>query len=306
MSDDARLPDDLEGNKLVQKGLSEAIDKHTFSQLSYPNVVSTSRRAHLSLITAHGAGVFLQAAPCKDSQLNNEPALFVAMLRRWLRIPFADQDVHCPECDSVLDRFGDHALVCCCGGDRTRRHNLIRNMVYYAAASANLHPELEKPGLLPQRPFSGSLYENGSSSGDTDSSPSFRRPADVYIPRWRSGPPAAWDFAVTSGLRLESIADSARDPDAALTKYEDFKCQHQETKTPCSAQGITFIPMVMEAVGGGWGKVARSVWSQLAKSSALASGELQTESSSAIMLRQRLSMTLHRENARALPKRFAS
>ena len=102
------------------------------------------------------------------------------------------------------------------------------------------------------------------------------------------------DFAVTSGLRLESIADSARDPDAALTKYEDFKCQHQETKTQCSAQGITFIPMVMEAVGGGWGKVARSVWSQLAKSSALASGELQTESSSAIII------------PRACLKRFAS
>ena len=29
-----------------------------------------------------------------------------------------------------------------------------------------------------------------SSTGDTDSSPSFRRPADVCIPRWRSGPPA--------------------------------------------------------------------------------------------------------------------
>ena len=58
-----------------------------------------------------------------------------------------------------MDRFGDHALVCCGGGDRTRRHNLLRNMVFHAAASANLHPELEKPGLLPQRPIFGSLFE---------------------------------------------------------------------------------------------------------------------------------------------------
>ena len=64
-------------------------------------------------------------------------------------------------------------------------------------------------------------------------------------------------------------------------------------------QGITFIPMVIEAHGGGWGRVARGVWAELAKSSALATGELQTEHSSAIMLRQRLSMTLHRENAHA-------
>ena len=41
------------------------------------------------------------------------------------------------------------------GGGRTRRHNLLRNEVFYFAASANLHPELEKPGLLPQRPQSG-------------------------------------------------------------------------------------------------------------------------------------------------------
>ena len=72
----------------------------------------------------------------------------------------------------------------------------------------------------------------------------------------------------------------------------------------CQAQGITFIPMVMEAVGGSWGSVARGVWSALAKTSALASGELQTESTCAIFLRQRLSMTLHRENARACAKRF--
>ena len=119
------------------------------------------------------------------------------MLQRWLRMPLSEQDYECPCCDGVFDRFGDHALVCCGCGDRTRRHNLLRNMVYYAASSANLHPELQKPGLLPQRPSFGSLYENGSSIGDDDSSPSHRRPADVYIPRWRAGPPAAWDFAVT-------------------------------------------------------------------------------------------------------------
>ena len=61
--------------------------------------------------------------------------------------------------------------------------------------------------------------------------------------------------------------------------------------------------MVVEAVGGGWGKFARGVWSMLAKSSALASGELQTERCSGTFLMQRLSMTLHRENARACIRR---
>ena len=100
------------------------------------------------------------------------------------------------------------------------------------------------------------------------------------------------------------MADTVRDPDSVLTRYEDYKTSYQDTHTQCQAQGITFIPMVVEAVGGAWGQVARGVWSELAKTSALASGELQTDASCAIWLLQCLSMTLHRENACACLKRF--
>jgi len=303
VNDDARLSSDLEG-PLSQKRLSKAIDDRVAAQLSSAVGVSMVRRAHLNLISASGAGQWLQACPCKTAQLNNDPSLFIAMLQRWLRIPFADSDLECPCCDGVLDRFGDHALVCSCGGDRTRRHNLLRNMVYHAASAARLCPELERPGLLPHRPLHGSSYENGSAPGEQDSDPGARRPADVYIPRWRSGPPAAWDFAVTSGLRVDSVAASSQDSGAVCSKYEDFKCSYKDTKTLCQGQGITFIPMIVEATGGGWGKMARCVWSELAKSSALATGELESNSTCAIMLHQRLSMTLHRENARACLRRF--
>ena len=98
------------------------------------------------------------------------------------------------------------------------------------------------------------------------------------------------------------MADTVSDPDSVLTRYEDFKTSYRDTHTQCQAQGITFIPMVVEAVGGAWGQVARGVWSELAKTSALASGELQTDASCAIWLLQRLSMTLHRENARSCLK----
>jgi hypothetical protein len=181
---------------------------------------------------------------------------------------------------------------------------LLRNITFFAASAANLSPELERPGLLPDRPAIGGAHEDGTPAAVQGHLPGRRRPADVYIPRWRGGPPAAWDFAVTSGLRLDALAGSVVDPDAALTRYEDFKCGYKDTESLCRGQGLTFIPMVMEAVGGGWGKAARRVWSELAKTSALATGELQTESASAVLLRQRLSMTLHRENARACLRRF--
>ena len=298
VNDDDRLPP--VSDKLSQKALSQGVDRRTLAQLRHD--AGQSRRDHLDLV-CKGSGSHWHAAPSKTAGLYTEPSLFVATLRRWLRIRFSDADVECPLCDGVLDGYGDHALVCCGGGDRTRRHNLLRNMVYHAAEAANHRPELEKPGLLPQRPLLGSTYENGSALNQHDSRPGARRPADVYIPRWRLGPPAAWDFAVTSGLRLGLHADAAS-PDGITSRYEDLKSSHQDTRAECLAQGITFIPMVVEAVGGGWGKMARCVWSELAKNSALATGELETESTCAIMLQQRLSMVLHRENARACLRRF--
>ena len=63
-----------------------------------------------------------------------------------------DSDAACPICDGVADRFGDHAHTCPCGGDRTKTHHRLRNLVAARAKAAGLSPELEKPGLLPPRP----------------------------------------------------------------------------------------------------------------------------------------------------------
>ena len=95
-------------------------------------------------------------------------------------------------------------------------------------------------------------------------------------------------------MRPEVIAVSAITADAACTRYEDFKRSFKDTAQQCQSQGLTFIPMVAEAVGGGWGKDARRVWSELAKSSAAAAGELSSESASAVPMLQRLAITLHK------------
>ena len=109
--------------------------------------------------------------------------------------------------------------------------------------------------------------------------------------------PGAVHFKIQSPKRM---AGTYQDGTSATKSYEDFKNAHLDTQAACTADGFNFTPMVVEAVGGGWGKLARCVWSEHAKSSALALGELESNSTCAIMLRQRLSMTLHRENARAI------
>ena len=199
--------------------------------------------------------------------------------------------------DDVIDEYGDHCLTCACGGDRTKRHNLLRNEVFFFCTSSGLNPELERQGLLQPRPLVGSNQEDGS----TRDSNSNRRPADVYLPRWRRGAPAALDFAVTSGLRRDIVGRSAVDGSAPTKAYEEFKRSHLNTEAACREEGITFIPMICEADGGGWGPAAHKVWNELAKHKALASGEL--DSTIVSQLLQSLGLILHKENARSILRR---
>eukprot|EP00973_Karenia_brevis_P039504 5452573-Karenia_brevis.AAC.1 len=78
------------------------------------------------------------------SVLGDAPALATAH--------FARQDFVCSQCNGVMDRYADHTLVCCCGGDRTKRHNLIRNSLHMSFQAAGFAFELEKPNLLRPRP----------------------------------------------------------------------------------------------------------------------------------------------------------
>jgi hypothetical protein len=212
------------------------------------------------------------------------------------------RNFHCPFCNDTVDIYGDHCLICACGGDRTKRHNLLRNQVFHTCLEAGLAPELERPGLLQPRPHLGSAPENGTSNTEER-----RRPADVYIPRWKRGAPAALDLAVTSGLRPDMVARSAANQNAATLAYEDFKREHLNTQQLCQQEGITFIPMIAEADGGGWGPEAHKVFCELAKLKSSMTGE--PESLVANHTLQSLCLILHRENARAIIRRrpcFAS
>ena len=297
-----RLSAESFGGGLIQKDLSRAIDNSTLSRLSDPSRADAGRQAHLKLMAAHGAGTWVHALPTKGGNNRVDPQLASIMLARAIRAPLHNHEFFCPCCDGVVDVFGDHCLTCSGGGDRTKRHNKIRNAVYSFCAEAGLSPELERPGLLQPRPMLGASHEDGSRPAEAgEGNAGARRPADVYIPRWKGGRPAALDLAVTSGLSTEALRESARDGEAAALRYEGFKCEHLNTRTQCQSEGITFIPVVAEASGGGWAPEARMVWTDIAKLSALASGE--SVQSITMRLLQSLGVILHRESARAILRR---
>ena len=84
-----------------------------------------------------------------------------------------------------------------CGGngDRISRHNSIRDVVFSVAQSAALVPSKEIAGLVP-----GSLS----------------RPADVFLPSWSCGRPAALDIHVISPLQQLTLSEASVTPGQAL------------------------------------------------------------------------------------------
>ena len=149
--------------------------------------------------------------------------------------------------------------MCSAGGDRTLCHNALRNFFYRRLLAAGLHPELEKPGLLiPARP--------------EDSSQTARRPADVYLPSWITGGPAALDFAVTAPQRRATLLQAAEKPLAAASDYVVKKREHLDSQALCEAQGIAFLPMVVESTGA-WAPESAKVVYQLASAVATATGK---------------------------------
>ena len=111
-----------------------------------------------------------------------------------------------------------------------------------------------------------------------------------------------FDLAVTSGLRCGSTASSASDGSHACAAYEERKRNHLQTAALCREQGLQFIPLIAEAVSGGWGREAMKAWRQLGALLANRTGE--TASTCTEHLLQCLSVTLQRENARAVIQRL--
>ena len=239
-----------------QKTLSIAIDQASFQR--HLARLSVSGQADLRSETLPGASGFLSCIPSKSIGLAMAPAEFIVELQTRLQMPVYQTDRYCPCCAAVLDTRGCHARKCMAAGDVVACHNGVRNLVGRFATSAGLAPSLEKAELLPPRP-------------DDPTSSNLRRPADVFLPTFVHGAPAALDFAVVSPQRQDVVALAAETTGAAASLYESYKRSHLNTETECAQQGVSFIPMVAES-SGGWGSEGMKHLRQLAKVAARHTG----------------------------------
>ena len=152
---------------------------------------------------------------------------FRLCLRYWLGLQMFPVGAHCPVCHSAADPHGDHHVGCGGNGDRILRHNSLRDAIYTAAQSAALAPRREVPSLIP-----------GSMSC----------PADVFLPSWKRGHPAAMVVTVISTMQPTTIQDAATTRGHSLLVGEAWKLSaHTDA---CNEVGVSFIPIVFETLGG--------------------------------------------------------
>ena len=133
----------------------------------------------------------------------------------------------CPACFRHSDVLGDHALCCGTGGERISRHNQLHDVLFDVAVQAGLNPTKEGHALIP-----GTL----------------RRPADILLPRWAGPLDAALDVTVTHPLQDATRAGAATTPGHALTQAYSKKVR--DAGDLCRREGIAFVPMVAESLGG--------------------------------------------------------
>ena len=211
---------------LLQHPLSLAIDEAQHQNLLLSATSVRSRALVLSTSLPH-AGDWLNVVPSPSLGLKLQDREFSYCLRYWLGVPIYNSSYSCPECHSPADPFGDHQVGCGGNGDRIARHNAIRDVVFCAAESSGPAPSKETPNVIP----------------DSQS-----RPADILIPNWSAGRPAALDVHVISPLQQQTIREAASTPGHALEVGTRRKLTSH--LAACRSVGLMFIPLVTETLGG--------------------------------------------------------
>ena len=163
-------------------------------------------------------------------------------------------------------------------GERITRHNAIRDHVYSMAASAVLNPVKEGRFIL---------------LGDD------RRPADIYLPSWAEGRDAALDVTVINLLQSATVAEAAETPGHSLTVA--FERKMRGAADDCARQGVAFIPLAFESLGG-WHTTAELQVRRLAQALARQTGKDESECCSQAI--SRLSLLLMKGNASILINRI--
>ena len=103
-------------------------------------------------------------------------------------------------------------------------------------------------------------------------------------------------------MRAGLLLSAAEHPTEIFGQYESFKRDFKDTDNLCKAQGIDFVPLVVEAHSGAWSPTMHRPLQGVAAGQAAAAAE--HDSVASLRIAQRTSIALYRANARAVLRRL--
>jgi hypothetical protein len=158
--------------------------------------------------------------------------LFIISIKRRLGLPILSKPSVCSYCNSHMDVFADHAVVCKKKGGIIRRHNGLRNLIFELASLAKLNPKMERKGIIGDNPN--------------------LRPGDVEIPNPLPDPVDLVDVAVHDAMATSFFSENP-----LLREEADFSpadSYAEKVKLPKYAgmipDGYRYLPVVWDSYGG--------------------------------------------------------
>ena len=205
-------------------------DQGSWADESYPRraalwdtQVSERLRSLRKLQTAPNAGLWLSALPQLSAASRFSAPEWQALLRHRTGVSLTQESSPlCAACGSPMDPFGDHSLSCASAG-LYRRHNRIRDTLFFLAQEAGWRPQLEP------------LTTSGS------------RPADVLLHSTDSKPLAV-DVTIVHPLRI-SGSQATRD-DATATASVAESAKKTANSASCRLADWSCCPFALETTGG--------------------------------------------------------
>ena len=197
---------------LSQHGFQTVLDSSLLNNVRANS--SLRDQARLNTITAPHSGSWLRAIPNPKIGLSMTKEEYVTASKVWLGLPLFPQPcrgIRCL-CGQILDEIGDHWHLLGCGRRalRTKRHNALRDILFYYVLSDN----------------SDCKIEQGCSSTN------YKKPGDIFHPDFLDGRSAYFDLTVRNSLLPKFISVAATQPGAAAEAGENDKDgKHNEDVT---------------------------------------------------------------------------
>ena len=222
-----------------QRSLSSQLENLQAAALRDQLGASLGDMLRVASAAASRSAAWLQAMPCRGPlDLTLTPDQAQVALQQRLGLPLAEAGDTCCYCGAVLDTLGHHHVTCSSGDFRTARHNRLRDALFQLLSAAGMSPSLEQ-----------GAYENDRT-----------RPADILVPCFKLGKPAAFDLTVVSPLTSTNLSRAGEHFDflerAAVRK-------HEENDDKCAALGWVCVPLAVDTYGQ-WCDEAHRAFAEIA------------------------------------------